>query len=569
MLSNVHQIKEKLTFVLTLALSGTGRDNQDLQRAKLLLETFDRFFNKESLEQFIIVTPAKDLSLVRTTIASHVDALKIKIIDENEICPEFRNNPDTTDTWPKPNQGWFKQQLIKLAIFEYVKTQFYMTLDSDVIFTRDFDSSSLIHKGKAALSVQKEGDFVDLYCPKTAAHEVLVRQNRYKKVEPILRHKRKKQYLDQWYGETPVLLNRQIVKLLVDHIESTWGKAWRQTLLEKLPWTEYPLYFVFAECEGILERYYEPGNADSVLMLNKSLWVPAHEYREHRDLSSWNPELVFGDQGQGIAVAVQSYLGYSVEKIVAKVRPFIQSKQPVQKISVSVIVPVYNVEKYIIQCLDSLLRQDLTSLEIIVVNDGSTDKTPGIVEKYARDHDSIQLINQQNMGLSAARNAGMDMAKGEYLGFVDGDDWVHESMYGSMLDKALTSGADVVITNGQLYNEETSKFSPIQDFHTWEALKKKNTDLVFSPRAEADLFMLDTSACKRLYKKSFLQSLGFQFPPGKIFEDVPTHYKLLLNTESVALLDQPYYLYRTNRPGRITAKNDESLFQVFDVMDRS
>jgi 2-polyprenyl-3-methyl-5-hydroxy-6-metoxy-1,4-benzoquinol methylase len=125
-----------------------------------------------------------------------------------------------------------------------------------------------------------------------------------------------------------------------------------------------------------------------------------------------------------------------------------------------------------------------------------------------------------------------------------------------------------VICNGQLYNEETGEYSPIQDFRIWASLKAKNERLEFLPRAETDLFLLDTSACKRLYNKRFLESLRFQFPPGKIFEDVSTHYKLLLNVDKIALIDQPFYFYRTNRPGRITAKSDTSLFQIFDVMNQ-
>jgi hypothetical protein len=315
--------KEKLTFVLTLALSGTGRDDQDLQRALLLLETFDQFFDKECLEQFIIVTPGKDTSLIRQAIKSREDNLSITFIDENEICPEFKSNPDTTNLWPKPNQGWVKQQLLKLAIHEYVKTSFYMTLDADIVFVKNFDTASLIQNGKSALNVQREEDFANLYCPETALHEVKVRQYRYKRIEPILQCQRKEQYLNQWYGETPVMLNGQIVKSLVNHIESTWGIPWRRLLLEKLPWTEYPLYFLFAEDQGILEDYYVPGNVDSVLRLTESLWLPADQYRHPRNLSTWDPGLTFGNQREGIAIAVQSYLGYSVEKVASKIQPYI------------------------------------------------------------------------------------------------------------------------------------------------------------------------------------------------------------------------------------------------------
>jgi glycosyltransferase involved in cell wall biosynthesis/SAM-dependent methyltransferase len=233
---------------------------------------------------------------------------------------------------------------------------------------------------------------------------------------------------------------------------------------------------------------------------------------------------------------------------------------------VSVIVPVFNVGRYIAQCLDSLLMQSLRSLEVIVVNDGSTDGTASIAARYAETYDHVRLINQENQGLSAARNRGMQAASGNYLGFVDGDDWVHPAMYKAMLRKAVGTRADLVITNGYHYSDRTKELKPIQDDKVWASFKDKNCEVALDPRREPDLFMLDTSACKRLYKRQFLDRLGFTFMYGKIFEDVPTQYKLLLNTHAVALLDRMFYFYRTDRPGRITSYSDETLFHVFDVL---
>ena len=232
---------------------------------------------------------------------------------------------------------------------------------------------------------------------------------------------------------------------------------------------------------------------------------------------------------------------------------------------VSVIVPAYNVEPYLAQCLDSLILQDLADLEIIVVNDGSTDEGGQIAMRYAESHPHVRVINQDNRGLSEARNAGMRVARGEFLGFVDGDDWVHPAMYLQMLRTAEASGAELVVTNGLLYNDSTRQLSPIQDHAIWTALRDSSGAL--DPRQHTELFRLDTSACKRLYRRSLLDRLEFQFVPGKIFEDVPTHYRLMLNTSAVVLLDQPFYYYRTNRPGRITARSDETLFHVFDVLE--
>jgi len=329
MVSSLHQntqnptLENRLTFVLTLALSDTGRDDQDLERFRLLLDTFDRFFDKRFLEQFIIVTPRHDEASIRKALGTRIDTANISILDENDVCPEFYRDPVTTSTWPNPNKGWYKQQLIKLAIGKHVRTNFYMTLDSDVLFVTDFDTHSLIRNGKATLNVQTEEDFRNLYREDVVSKTVKIRQSRYKQVEPILRCGRKNGYLNQWYGETPVLLNRQLVKLLTSHIQQTWEKPWRDALLDNLPWTEYALYFLFAEDQGVLEDYYVPGNADSVLRLTESLWQSAAEYKIPRDLSNWDLDNIFNSNGNGVAVVVQSYLGYPVADIAKKIKPYI------------------------------------------------------------------------------------------------------------------------------------------------------------------------------------------------------------------------------------------------------
>lgn len=314
----------KLTFVLTLALSGTGRNDQDLQRVRLLLETFDHFFDKRYLDQFLIVTRCKDVPEIRKVIGGWINSSKTTLLDQNNVCPEFRSDPDTINTWPKPNKGWFRQQLIKLAIHEHVRTPFYMTLDSDVLFVRNFNTHSVIRDGKAALNVQKEDDFRRLYCEETVVKEVKVRKVRYRQAEHILKCRRKRAYLGRWYGETPVLLNCQLVEALTNHIEDTWVKPWRQALLDNLPWTEYPLYFLYAEEQGLLKRYYEPRTADTVLRLTESFWHPADEYKIFRDLSTWVPDVTFGSSDEGIAIVVQSYLGYSVAGLAEMIRPYIK-----------------------------------------------------------------------------------------------------------------------------------------------------------------------------------------------------------------------------------------------------
>jgi hypothetical protein len=315
---------ERLTFVLTLALSNTGRDDLDLQRFRLLLASLHRYLDGDSLEKLILVSPGKDLQSIRDAASASLSSLRIELLDEDDLCPEFESDPDTLNSWPRPNTGWFRQQLIKLAIHDRVTTPFYMTLDSDVLFVRDFGFGALFPGGKAALNMQTAEDFRRLYTARKAQHEVKVREARYREAEQVLRLQRPARYAHRWYGETPVLLNRRIVSDLARHVSETWQMPWRRALLEKLPWTEYALYFLFAESRDVLEAYYQPGTADTLLRLSQSLWLPADDYATPRGLPDWHPDEIFELEKEGVAVVVQSYLGYPIGEIADKIGRFVR-----------------------------------------------------------------------------------------------------------------------------------------------------------------------------------------------------------------------------------------------------
>ena len=319
----INEDKFKLTFVFTLALSETGRDDNDLERAGLMLSSFFKFFDEKQLSELIIVTPSRDVELVKSTIYSKFNSQKLRILNENIICPEFLSNPDTSNTWPKSNMGWYRQQLIKLAICKQVKTPFYMTIDSDVIFTKPFSVQSLFIGEQAVLNTQCADDFRELYREEVAEKEIRIRRERYEEVGGILKIPCPDIFFKQWYGETPVLLSKQIVQSLVENIEKTWNQPWRQVLLEQLPWTEYALYFEYAEHTGLLDQYYCGGDRDTLLCLTDSLWQPALDYRNPRSLVDWNVSRAFDAQSPGIAIVIQSYLGYPVDDIREKINRYI------------------------------------------------------------------------------------------------------------------------------------------------------------------------------------------------------------------------------------------------------
>jgi glycosyltransferase involved in cell wall biosynthesis len=127
------------------------------------------------------------------------------------------------------------------------------------------------------------------------------------------------------------------------------------------------------------------------------------------------------------------------------------------EIKVSVIIPVYNVEKYIKKSLESVMNQTLKEIEIICVNDGTKDNSRKIIEEYAQKDERIKIIDKENGGLSSARNAGMEIARGEYLGFVDSDDWIEETMYEKLYEKAKADESQMVICAVHKYDDKSKK----------------------------------------------------------------------------------------------------------------
>ena len=142
------------------------------------------------------------------------------------------------------------------------------------------------------------------------------------------------------------------------------------------------------------------------------------------------------------------------------------SSQPL----VSVIVPVYNNEAYLPQCLDSIVTQTLSDIEIILVNDGSTDQAGEICKEYAAGDSRIRFLDQENRGPSSARNAGLEVAKGEHIGFVDSDDWIEPHMYERLVQIATEHDCDIVWAN--VYRNESEKQQPFWESGLFERIRQ-------------------------------------------------------------------------------------------------
>ena len=237
---------------------------------------------------------------------------------------------------------------------------------------------------------------------------------------------------------------------------------------------------------------------------------------------------------------------------------------------VSVIVAVYNVEKYLIQCLDSLVNQTLKDIEIIVVNDASTDNTFGIINDYKSRYPNIRVVNcGYNKGLASVRNIGLRVAKGQYIGFIDGDDWADIRMCEVMYQRASGDNADVLIADANVFYEDSKTFGRFFDQHIRQILDPQLRTMPFELSNEPRVLLLEPVAWPKLYKRAYLQKHGLDFEAGmNSYEDMCFHFSVLLKATRISLLDNTLFFYRQNRPGQISGRTDRRVFEVFAVFDK-
>jgi hypothetical protein len=310
-------MNEKLSFVLPIALGHTGRPGSDLDRMKLLFDSLSGRIDKQDVGAFLVITRPQDLEIVSSCISSTDFSDVTSVISENSICPELASDPDTFHEFPTPNKGWYRQQLLKLGAARHLTGDFYMTLDSDVVITQPFCARDLITNGKSIVNTQTHSDFRRLFTDQMADDSISVRMGRDLRAEELLRIKRTDR---RFYGETPVVLSVPLVLDLLAHIERQYEQDWDHWLLENTPWTEYSLYFTYAEGTGQFEKFHVAGGLDSVLRLTDSLWYPAQDYRTPRSLDDWR--WAAKPSRDGVAVVVQSYLGYEPGAVRQKLRAF-------------------------------------------------------------------------------------------------------------------------------------------------------------------------------------------------------------------------------------------------------
>lgn len=215
----------------------------------------------------------------------------------------------------------------------------------------------------------------------------------------------------------------------------------------------------------------------------------------------------------------------------------------------SIIVPVYNTAEYLECCIDSILAQEFTDYEIILADDGSTDNSAEICDRYAAEHTHIHCIHKPNGGLPSARKSGYEISSGQYVTFVDSDDWIASDMYGKMCQAIYDTQADIVICNytAVMPNKEEvcrNLFAP--GFYDKPHLEKE----VYPYMIYSGTFFkygIAPSLCNKLFRRELLQNHLFHVPNDIVVgEDALASYSCMLEASSIYFIDESFYYYRSN-----------------------
>ena len=227
---------------------------------------------------------------------------------------------------------------------------------------------------------------------------------------------------------------------------------------------------------------------------------------------------------------------------------------------ISIIVPAYNVEKYLRRCLDSLVHQTYPYLEILVIDDGSTDGTRGIIEEYvSRFAGKVFLSAQENAGQAAARNNGISYATGDYIGFVDADDFVSPRMYEYLIQEAEEKDCDLVTCGYYGCDDETGEIQVYQ-----AGCRGEFDQSIFE---NPEILRLNAPyPWNKLYRKELLENAGFAFPEGIIFEDLAAVFPLFLSAKKVGRVHEKLYYYIKGRKGGTMSTFDQRHMQILDAL---
>lgn len=222
---------------------------------------------------------------------------------------------------------------------------------------------------------------------------------------------------------------------------------------------------------------------------------------------------------------------------------------------VSIIVPVYGVEKYIDKCLDSLVKQSLKEIEVIVVNDGTKDSSQKIIDKYVKKYpDKIKSFIKENGGQGSARNYGLEKVSGEYIGYVDSDDFIEKDMYKKLYNKAKEKDYDIVVCGNYNVSED------YQNKNVDVFINNYNTDL-------ENIFFGKMAVWNKIYKRDILIKNKLEFKEKVWYEDLAFTLKAIMNSNTFAFIDEPLYDYLIREGSTMNNSNVQRNLEILDAFN--
>lgn len=224
----------------------------------------------------------------------------------------------------------------------------------------------------------------------------------------------------------------------------------------------------------------------------------------------------------------------------------------------SVVVPIYNVSEYLEKCIDSCLNQTMSDFELILVNDGSTDNSLDICKRY--NDPRIQILDKVNGGLSDARNAGLKVAQGEFIYFVDSDDFLELTCFEKCINKLEETQSDMVIFDIYQYFMQTNTKEVIHNGLDANVV----TSVEETPEV---LTKVLNAAWNKMARKSLFDQTLIEYPVGYYYEDLGTTYKLMLKANKISFIHEPLYNYLADRPGNITQQFNMKTYHIIDMVD--
>lgn len=226
----------------------------------------------------------------------------------------------------------------------------------------------------------------------------------------------------------------------------------------------------------------------------------------------------------------------------------------------TIIVPVYNVEKYLVRCLDSIVNQTYQNLQIILIDDGSTDNSGKICDEYSNNDQRISVIHKRNEGVSAARNEGLDLAEGKYIGFVDSDDYIELDMYERLYKRIEATDAEMVVCEFTYVNDEGIK-SENESYCL--ARRKIDANTYIKRWIDSGYNSIYVVPWNKLYKKKLFE--GIRYPVGKYREDEYLIHHLVYQCQNIVCMPDKLYYY-VQHEGSIMKSNDDFLMDYGDAL---